>query len=569
MKLLLPSCISAAIDDDGLLLRGLHWLADEEDVLLLLWKMWVEVRRAVVAPVLRFGTVLCMIMSVMLVLEFVCMGAVSLGVKLLRRRPEKRYKWEALKEHDEDVELGTLVYPMVLVQIPMFNEKEVYKLSIGAACGLAWPPDRIIIQVLDDSTDPIIKASVELECKVWASKGRNINYEVRNNRKGYKAGALREGMGYSYVNQCDFVAIFDADFQPEPDFLMRAMPFLVNNSKIALVQARWDFGFAIRMYLVVMLLIWHFPGDFAVNFDECLMTRIQKMSLDYHFKVEQEAGSSTFAFFGFNGTAGIWRIAAINEVGGWKDRTTVEDMDLAVRASLKGWEFLYVGDLKVKSELPCNFKTYRHQQHRWTCGPANLFRKMAKDIVMAKEVSLWKKFYMVYSFFFVRKIISPIVTFFLYSVIVPASVMVPEVSIPKWVVVYVPTTISLLNAIRSPRSIHLTPLWILFENVMSMHRMKSMMIGLFEVGSVNEWIVTEKLGDGLKANPEIHLLEKPPNKFRERLNFSELGFAVFLLFSASYDLVFGMNLYCIYIYLQAVAFLVVGFGMVGKHVSNS
>ncbi|XP_039125108.1 probable glucomannan 4-beta-mannosyltransferase 4 [Dioscorea cayenensis subsp. rotundata] len=547
MKLLLPSFISAAIDDDGFLFRGLHWLEGDEDVLLVLWKMWVEVRRAVVAPVLRFVTFSCMIMSVMLVLEFVWMGAVSLGVKLLRRRPEKRYKWEVFKEQDEDVELGTLVYPMVLVQIPMFNEKEVYKLSIGAACGLEWPPDRIIIQVLDDSTDPIIKALVELECKAWASKGRNINYEVRNNRKGYKAGALREGMGYSYVNQCDFVAIFDADFQPDPNFLLRAMPFLVNNPKIALVQARWDF----------------------VNIDECLMTRIQKMSLDYHFKVEQEAGSSAFAFFGFNGTAGIWRIAAINEVGGWKDRTTVEDMDLAVRASLKGWEFLYVGDLKVKSELPCNFKTYRHQQHRWTCGPANLFRKMAKDIVKAKEVSLWKKFYMVYSFFFVRKIISPIVTFFLYSVVIPASVMVPEVSIPTWVVVYIPTTISLLNAIRNPRSIHLMPLWILFENVMSMHRMKSMMIGLFEVGSVNEWVVTEKLGDALNANPEIHLLEKPPNKFRERLNFSELGFAVFLLFAASYDLAFGLNLYCIYIFLQAIAFLVVGFGMVGKHVSNS
>ncbi|KAJ0988293.1 hypothetical protein J5N97_006649 [Dioscorea zingiberensis] len=537
------SRFSAAIDVDGL--QSLYLWAGEEGVVA--WRIWVEVRRAVVAPLLRFGTVLCTIMSVMLVLEFVGMGVVSLGVKLLRRVPEKRYKWEAFKQQDVDVELGNLAYPMVLVQIPMFNEKEVYKLSIGAACGLDWPPDRIIIQVLDDSTDPIIKALVELECKAWASKGMNINYEVRNNRKGYKAGALREGMRCSYVNQCDFVAIFDADFQPDTDFLMRAIPFLVNNSKIALVQARWDF----------------------VNFDECLMTRIQKMSLDYHFKVEQEAGSSTFAFFGFNGTAGIWRISSINEVGGWKDRTTVEDMDLAVRASLKGWELLYVGDLKVKSELPSNFKAYCHQQHRWTCGPANLFRKMALDIVMTKEVSLLKKLYMVYSFFFVRKIVSHIVTFFLYSVIIPASVVVPEVSIPAWVVVYIPTAISLLNAIRNPRSIHLMPLWILFENVMSMHRMKSTMIGLFEAGSVNEWVVTEKLGDALKANPETQILEKPPNKLRERLNFSELGFAVFLLFCASYDLAYGMNYYFIYIFLQAIAFLSVGFGMVGKHVPNS
>ncbi|KAM0867582.1 hypothetical protein ACQ4PT_041892 [Festuca glaucescens] len=129
-------------------------------------------------------------------------------------------------------------------------------------------------------------------------------------------------MKHGYVRDCDFVAIFDADFQPEPNFLCRAMPFFIHNPEIALVQGRW-------------------------RFDECLMTRMQEMSLDYHFKVEQEVGSSAYAFFGFNGTAGVWRIFALNEAGGWKDRTTVEDMDLAVRASLKGWKFVYLGDLMV------------------------------------------------------------------------------------------------------------------------------------------------------------------------------------------------------------------------------
>ncbi|MQM05886.1 hypothetical protein Taro_038709 [Colocasia esculenta] len=283
----------------------------------------VELRAKVVAPVVRAAVVACLVMSVMLVTEAIYLNAVSLFVMLFRRTPEKRYKWEPL---GEDEEAGDAAYPMVLVQIPMYNEREVYKLSIAAACSLTWPPDRIIIQVLDDSTDPEIKDLVELECKVWASKGLNINYEVRNNRIGYKAGALKEGMGRTYVQLCKFVAIFDADFQPESDFLMRTIPFLVHNPEIALVQARWDF----------------------VNFKECLMTRIQKISLDYHFKVEQEAGSTAYAFFGFNGTAGIWRISALDEAGGWRDRTTVEDMDLAVRASLKGWKFLYVNDVKVK-----------------------------------------------------------------------------------------------------------------------------------------------------------------------------------------------------------------------------
>ncbi|KAJ0975333.1 hypothetical protein J5N97_017298 [Dioscorea zingiberensis] len=457
---------------------------------------------------------------------------------------DEKYKWEALKE---DLELGTSAFPMVLVQIPMFNEKEVYKLSIGAACGLTWPRDRIIIQVLDDSTDPIVKAMVELECKAWVSKGMNIKYEVRSNRKGYKAGALKEGMEHSYAHQCDFVAIFDSDFQPESDFLMRTIPFLVNNPKIALVQARWEF----------------------VNFGECLMTRIQKMSLDYHFKVEQEAGSSTFCLLWFQWDCWCMENMAIDEAGGWKDRTTVEDMDLAVRASLKGWKFLYVGDLKVKSELPSNFKAYRHQQHRWTCGAANLFRKMALDIVRAKDVSIWKKLYVLYSFFFVRKIVSHVVTFFLYCVVIPTSVVVPEVSIPIWVVVHIPTTISLLNAIRNASSIHLMPLWILFENVMSMHRMKATMIGLLEAKSVNEWVVTEKLGDAPKAKPENQILEKPPTRFKERLNFLELEFGVFLLLCASYNVVFGLNYYFIYIYLQAFAFFVMGLGLVGRHTSNS
>ncbi|URE18634.1 Glucomannan 4-beta-mannosyltransferase [Musa troglodytarum] len=185
----------------------------EELKLSLTWKQaadaWVQVRANVMAPVLQVAVALCMLMSVMLVSEKLLMGATSLFAKVFRWRPQRRYKYQPL---GEDMEVG---YPMVLVQIPMYNEKQVYKLSIGAACGLSWPLDRIIIQVLDDSTDPEIKNLVELECKTWKSKGFNIKYEIRDNRHGYKAGALKEGMKHSYVGHCDFVAIFDADFQPE------------------------------------------------------------------------------------------------------------------------------------------------------------------------------------------------------------------------------------------------------------------------------------------------------------------------------------------------------------------
>ncbi|KAJ4793664.1 cellulose synthase like [Rhynchospora pubera] len=506
--------------------------------------IWQQIKAPVIVPLLRLSVFLCLIMSVMLLVEKVYMAIVIVLVKLFSRGPHKRYRFEPIRD---DLELGNSAYPMVLVQIPMYNEREVYQLSIGAACGLSWPSDRIIIQVLDDSTDPVIKDMVQLECDRWASKGINIKYEIRDNRNGYKAGALKEGMKHGYVKDCDYVVIFDADFQPEPDFLWRTIPFLVHNPEIGLVQARWKF----------------------VNADECLMTRMQEMSLDYHFTVEQEVGSSTYAFFGFNGTAGVWRISALNEAGGWKDRTTVEDMDLAVRASLKGWKFVFLGDIRVKNELPSTLKAYRYQQHRWSCGPANLFRKMLMEIARNKKVNLWKKMHVIYSFFFVRKIVAHIVTFVFYCVVIPATVLVPEVQIPKWGAVYIPSMITILNAVGTPRSLHLLVFWILFENVMSLHRTKATFIGLLEAGRVNEWVVTEKLGDALKTKVGVKAAKKPRLRVGEKLQLLELGTGAYLFFCGCYDVAFGTNHYFIFLFLQAFAFFTVGVGYVGTFVPHT
>ncbi|KAL3580940.1 hypothetical protein D5086_018775 [Populus alba] len=502
--------------------------------------IWELLKAPLIVPLLTLGVYICLAMSLMLFMERVYMGIVIILVKLFWKKPDKRYKWEPMQD---DLESGNLNFPVVLVQIPMFNEREVYKLSIGAASNLSWPADRLVIQVLDDSTDPAIKQMVELECQRWASKGINIRYQIRENRTGYKAGALKEGLKRSYVKHCEYVCIFDADFQPEPDYLRRAIPFLIHNPDIALVQGRWRF----------------------VNADECLLTRMQEMSLDYHFTVEQEVGSATHAFFGFNGTAGVWRIAAINEAGGWKDRTTVEDMDLAVRASLRGWKFLYLGDLQVKSELPSTFKAFRFQQHRWSCGPANLFRKMVMEIVRNKKVRFWKKVYVIYSFFFVRKIIAHMVTFSFYCVVLPLTILVPEVKVPIWGAVYIPSVITILNSVGTPRSIHLLFYWILFENVMSLHRTKATFIGLLEAGRANEWVVTEKLGNTLQKAAEAKKSNpKAPRKFRfkftDRLNTLELGFSAFLFLCGCYDFVNGKNNYFIYLWLQTLTFFITGIG---------
>ncbi|RAL50668.1 hypothetical protein DM860_015815 [Cuscuta australis] len=511
----------------------------------LVWGEITGLGLSLLVPAINAAVWVCLAMSTMLFVERVYMGVVMLFVMLLRRTPEKRFRWAPL---EGDVELGNAAFPMVLVQIPMYNEREVYKLSIGAACALSWPSDRIIIQVLDDSTDPIVKTMVETECQRWASIGVEIKYEIRDNRNGYKAGALKQGMKWDYVKQCDYVVIFDADFQPEPDFLLRTIPFLVHNPDLALVQARWKF----------------------VNADECLMTRMQEMSLDYHFTVEQEVGSSTYAFFGFNGTAGVWRIAAIDEAGGWNHRTTVEDMDLAVRASLKGWKFLFLGNIMVKNELPSTFKAFRYQQHRWSCGPANLLRKMFMEIVKNKNVNTWKKIYVLYSFFFVRKVIAHIVTFVFYCVVIPTACWVPEVNIPKWGAVYIPIVITLLNSVGTPRSFHLLSFWLLFENVMAMHRTKGTFVGLMEIGRVNEWIVTEKLGDAFKLKSAVQqTIKKPRFKIAERMHLLELGFGVYLMFCGFYDLFFGRQLYFWYIILQGIAFFIIGFGYIGTIVPTS
>ncbi|XP_072976034.1 glucomannan 4-beta-mannosyltransferase 1-like isoform X1 [Typha angustifolia] len=501
---------------------------------------WKQVRNPIVVPLLQAAVYVCAAMSVMLFVERLYMAVVIMCVKILGRKRYTKYKLDAMKEELE----ASYSHPMVLVQIPMYNEKEVYRLSIGAACELSWPSDKFIIQVLDDSTDPAIKELVELECQIWASKGINIKYETRNNRNGYKAGALRDGLKKHYVKDCDFVTIFDADFQPDADYLWRTVPFLLSNPQLGLVQARWKF----------------------VNSDECLLTRLQEMSLDYHFSVEQEVGSSTYSFFGFNGTAGVWRIQALMDAGGWKDRTTVEDMDLAVRASLKGWKFVFVGDLSVKNELPSTFKAYRYQQHRWSCGPANLFRKMFKEIVHCERVSVWKKFHVIYAFFFVRKIIAHFVTFFFYCIVIPACVLIPDVHLPKYIAVYIPSTISVLNVICTLRSFHLLIFWILFENVMSMHRSKATIIGLLEANRVNEWVVTEKLGSKPKSNTKS--LRRTRSRTGERIHIMELFMGLYLLYCAIYDLMFHHDHFYIYLLFQAGAFFIMGFGCVGTFVPS-
>ncbi|XP_019167961.1 PREDICTED: mannan synthase 1-like isoform X2 [Ipomoea nil] len=456
---------------------------------------------------------LCTAMSIMLFIERVYMAIVITCAKCFEKKRYMKHKSDAMKE---DLEQNRN-YPMVLVQIPMYNEKEVYKLSIGAVCGLSWPADRLIVQVLDDSTNRSIRELVVNECEKWKGKGVNVKYETRNNRNGYKA-----------------------------DFLLRTIPYLLENPELGLVQAKWKF----------------------VNADECMMTRLQEMSLDYHFSVEQEVGSSTCSFFGFNGSAGVWRIQALNDAGGWKDRTTVEDMDLAIRANLRGWKFLYVGDLEVQNELPSTFKAYRIQQQRWSCGPANLFRKMLKEILLSEHASLYKKFQVIYAFF-VRKIIAHWVTLYFYCIVIPIIVVHPEIDLVKPLALYLPATVTILNAACTWRSIHLILPWILFENAMSLHRANAALIGLLEGSGVNEWVVTEKLGYALRQRPSLRAPWTQEWQFIiRRIHLHEFLMGLYLMHTAVHDLMYGNNHFYGFLFMQAAAFFTVGVSNVGTFIPN-
>ena len=231
--------------------------------------------------------------------------------------------------------------PLVTVQLPIYNELYVSKRIIEAAAAFDYPADRLQIQVLDDSND---ETSIMIAQCVAEARARGINIEhlQRTDRTGYKAGALAEGMKYATG---EFVAIFDADFVPQADYLRRCLPHF-DAPDVAFVQARWG----------------------HVNRDYSWLTRLQALAIDGHFLVEQSGRGDAGYWFNFNGTAGIWRAEAIEDAGGWKADTLTEDLDLSYRAHLAGWTARYLENVVVPAEVPAQVTGFRRQQHRWARG---------------------------------------------------------------------------------------------------------------------------------------------------------------------------------------------------------
>jgi len=244
--------------------------------------------------------------------------------------------------------------PPVTIQLPMFNEKYVAKRLIDATCGIRYPLDKFEIQVLDDSTDDTV--DIARECvEEWQAKGINIQYIHRTNREGYKAGALENGLDSA---QGDFVAVFDADFVPQADFLERTVPFFTD-SKIGMVQVRWA----------------------HINRNYSMLTRAQSVLLDGHFIIEHTARNRSGRFFNFNGTAGIWRRDTIVDAGGWQHDTLTEDLDLSYRAQMKGWQFIFLPGVLSPAEVPVEMNSFKSQQHRWAKGSIQTARKILPTLL--------------------------------------------------------------------------------------------------------------------------------------------------------------------------------------------
>jgi len=241
--------------------------------------------------------------------------------------------------------------PQVTIQLPVFNEKYVVERLIDTIVEMDYPEDKLEIQVLDDSTDETVEI-IRDRVNMWKEKGVNIVHVHRSDREGYKAGALQNGLR---IAKGDFIAIFDADFVPPKDYLLRIIPFF-DDDKVGMVQARWG----------------------HINGDTSLLTRIQAASLDAHFGIEQLVRNRIGCFMNFNGTAVVWRAKCIDEAGGWEGDTLTEDLDLSYRAQIKGWQFRMVPEVEVPAEIPAEINSFRAQQFRWTKGAAETSIKLLK-----------------------------------------------------------------------------------------------------------------------------------------------------------------------------------------------
>ena len=427
--------------------------------------------------------------------------------------------------------------PVVTVQLPIFNEMYVVERLVEAICKLDYPCEKLEIQLLDDSTDETYEISARV-AEQFRDCGFDIKHIHRTDRTGFKAGALRAGLETA---RGEFVAIFDADFVPRPEFLKSTVGHFLRDEGVGMVQTRWE----------------------HLNEDYSFLTRAQAMALDGHFVIEQQVRNRAGFFINFNGTAGIWRKSCIIDAGNWQSDTLTEDLDLSYRAQLRGWRFVFLNDVTSPAELPAEINALKSQQFRWTKGAIETAKKMLPKVWRSKlplEVKLQSTVHLA------NNIVFP---FILLVAILNVPIVIIKNSFAGYDEFYTLMSVFVLASISTfmfymyaQRAIHLDwrrrillfPIFMAGSMGLAVNNSRAVMEALFNKKS--EFVRTPKYS--VKELGDTWQDKKYVRKKLDKTVFVELGLAVYYLFGIAASL--------FYLEIAAIPFqlmFLAGFGFVG------
>ncbi len=409
-------------------------------------------------------------------------------------------------------------WPLVTVHVPVYNERYVVGRLLDALAALDYPPERLQVIVVDDSTDDtssIVSETIERK----AGSGVEFLHIRRSGRRGFKAGALQEAMR---ATKGEFVAVFDADFVPPRDFLKRVLPYLLVDERIAVVQVRWE----------------------HLNRRSSLLTEGQALSLDLHFEVEQRARSAASFFLNFNGTAGVWRRRCIEEVGGWRPYLA-EDLELSVRAQLRGWRIVYVSEPACPGELPPQMEAAKRQQYRWAYGAIEV-AKVHLTSILGSSLGIGVKLQALLHL--TRHL--PQLAFLLVLVLTPLAVLLAvhsgsALASGSWALV----TAAMVSATLGPKRLMELPQLILFTTSMTLNNSIAVVEAL--LGRRVPFHRTPKFGEG-DWRGKRYLL---PLDFQSYL---EIGLGAILFATAFFATLRGLGGYAVYTSIGGVSLLYAG-----------
>jgi cellulose synthase/poly-beta-1,6-N-acetylglucosamine synthase-like glycosyltransferase len=428
------------------------------------------------------------------------------------------------------------VLPSVTVQLPMYNEMYVADRLMEGVANIDYPRDRLEIQVLDDSTDETCDIAKK-KAQELRERGLNVTYRHRDNRIGYKAGALEEGL---LEATGDYVLVFDADFVPTPSIVKDLIHFFTN-PKVGMVQARWG----------------HLNRDYSV------LTRVQSMMLDGHFVIEHIARNRSGRFFNFNGTAGIWRRSTIIDAGGWQHDTLTEDMDLSFRAQLRGWEFVYVPTAIAPAEIPCEMNSFKGQQFRWAKGSAQTARKLIGTVLKADiplKVKIECLFHLTNNFAYLFLVM--LAALQLPNMLMRQKMDRPELlllDIPLFastclsiIVFYLTTHRALYGNLKD--AVKRLPLMMALSIGLSINNARAVLEGLFGVHS--EFVRTPK--HGIHRREDGWISKRYKAAMGSVGTYLELGFGLYFVFTIGLAIATGSWINIPFLVLFMVGFLYVG-----------